>query len=272
MKRRLLIVVGALVFVLVPAGSTATSASAWTDPPGDSGGAPDITSVLVSDASDKTVTFRIAGRFAPTTGVLITVDAVKNGVEIARPRSVWLSVDAAGAASGGVSWWRGAPIPEIPVTAAVTADAATISFSAPALEIDDMFVFRLFSHGSGSVDNVPDFSGMLFYKLTPPSPPPVVKPVVSSPVTWAAPLAGKRFTVFFRITRSDNGAAASTAKVACATSLAGRTIAHRHAFTSGNLKVTLVLPKTARGKRLTVDVKVALDRQKTRRAFIFSVK
>ena len=151
------------------------------------------------------------------------------------------------------------------------ADAATISFPAPALEIEDMLVFRLASHGAGGIDNVPDSSGMLLYKLTPPPSPPAVKPVVSSPVTWAAPVAGKRFTVFFRITRSDNGAAASTATVACTTSLAGRTITHRHAFTGGTLKVTLVLPKVARGKKLTVDFKAALDRQKTRRAFIFSV-
>ena len=265
-----LVVVVALT--IVPSGSSVNS---WSDPVGDSGAAPDITYVTVSDTTAKVVTFRVVAHFVANTGVNITVDAVKNGVEIAKPRSVWMSVAADGSLSSGVNWFRGAAIPEIPVTATTSADAATVSFPAPALDIEDMFVFRLYSFGNSNVDNVPDFSGMLFYKMTPPAPPPpppVVTPVISSPVAWDAPVAGKRFALHFRITRSDDGTAATTATVACTTTLAGKTIPHRHAFKNGTLNATLGIPKGARGKTLRIAVKVTLGRQTETKVVTFKVK
>jgi hypothetical protein len=84
-----------------------------------------------------------------------------------------------------------------------------------------------------------------------------VKPVIRAPLLApAVPKAGKRLTVSFRVTRSDNGMPLKTGKMICDPKIAGKLIAHVESFTQGTAKLSLVVPKTAKGKVLTVKVTI----------------
>src|SRR5262249_6614708 len=81
-------------------------------------------------------------------------------------------------------------------------------------------------------DNAPD-DGSCTYDLTKPAttPTPVVRPVIGAPaLTPAKPLAGKRLTVVFPVTRSDTGAALTTGTMIFDLSVAGKTLPHSETF------------------------------------------
>jgi hypothetical protein len=81
------------------------------------------------------------------------------------------------------------------------------------------------------------------------------KPVIGKPV--AAPLqpqAGKRFTVVFRVTRSDTGKPVTAGTMVCVPSVAARALAHTESFRGGRARLSFIVPTNAAGKL----VKVAL--------------
>ena len=87
----------------------------------------------------------------------------------------------------------------------------------------------------------------------PPPSPPAVKVAVGSPAASpSAPVAGKRFTVVFTV-RPAKGA-----KVAILTSIAGSVVPHTLSLASGKERVTLAVPKRARGKLLKVRITATL--------------
>lgn len=88
----------------------------------------------------------------------------------------------------------------------------------------------------------------------------------------AAPVAGKRFTVSFPITRSDDGAPLTSATIGCTTKVAGKVVPHTHTFANGTIRATLVVPKAAKGKQLKVVVKVTAENQAATKVFTFKVK
>jgi hypothetical protein len=106
----------------------------------------------------------------------------------------------------------------------------------------------------------------------PPAPPAVVKPVIGTAV--ATPLravAGKRLTVAFRVTRSDNGKPLTTGKMVCNPTIAGKIVPHTDSFTAGTARLSLLVPKTAKGKVLTVRLAITTGKQSATRVVTFRI-
>ena len=102
---------------------------------------------------------------------------------------------------------------------------------------------------------------------TPPS------PVIGAPVTTPTqPVAGQRFTVVFRVTRSDSGALLRAGRMTCDPSVAGKVIPHSHTFSGGKVRVVLVVPASTAGKLLRVDLAIRLGSRSATRASQFRIK
>lgn len=83
------------------------------------------------------------------------------------------------------------------------------------------------------------------------------KPVIGKPVTTPLqPTAGERFTVSFRVTRSDTGVPLLRGRMICDPSVSGREIAHAESFKAGTARLSFVVPATAAGKLLKVKVTI----------------
>lgn len=84
----------------------------------------------------------------------------------------------------------------------------------------------------------------------------VVRPVIGAPTTVPAKAtAGKRFTVSFKVTRSDNGKALTTGTMICDPSSAGKVITHAESFRAGVARLSFVIPATAKQVRVKVTIK-----------------
>ncbi len=89
--------------------------------------------------------------------------------------------------------------------------------------------------------------------------------------TPAAPVAGKKFTVRFPVTSSVDKKPLKIGTAECKTTVAGKTVRHKHTFRGGVLKATVKIPKAAKGKKLRIAVQVTADKT-TRKVFTFKVK
>ncbi|MGE5273553.1 MAG: Calx-beta domain-containing protein [Verrucomicrobiota bacterium] len=86
--------------------------------------------------------------------------------------------------------------------------------------------------------------------------PPVVKPVIGQPTTVPArAVAGKRLTVSYKVTRSDNGKALTAGRMMCDPSSSGKVIAHTESFRAGYARLSFVVPATATQVRVKVTIK-----------------
>jgi hypothetical protein len=100
-----------------------------------------------------------------------------------------------------------------------------------------------------------------------------VKPVVGKPTTSPVqPMAGKRLVVTLPVTRSDNGAALTTGTMICNPSVKGQLMKHAESFANGIVRLSLVVPKTARGM-LKVKVTITtVDGLATTRVATFRIR
>lgn len=99
------------------------------------------------------------------------------------------------------------------------------------------------------------------------------KPVIGKPVAVPGqPLAGKRFTVSFKVTRSDTGAALTTGKMICDPSVAGQVLRHAESFKGGTARLSFVVPANAAGKLLKVKVTIKAGGKSATKVATFSVQ
>lgn len=99
------------------------------------------------------------------------------------------------------------------------------------------------------------------------------KPVIGKPfVLPAQPMAGRRFTVLFKVTRSDTGAPLMRGKMVCDPSVAGQVIRHTESFKGGTARLAFVVPATAAGKVLTVKVTIKSGTQSATKVVAFRVQ
>jgi probable HAF family extracellular repeat protein len=88
----------------------------------------------------------------------------------------------------------------------------------------------------------------------------VVKPLIGEPSAKpATPLAGRRFLVSFKVTRSDSGMPLTTGAMTCDPTVSGKTVAHADSFKSGTVRLVMTVPRAAKGKLLKVKVRVVVD-------------
>jgi hypothetical protein len=278
MKRTLTVLVAALALVLVPLGAAETS---YIDPAGDSGSAPDITAVSVSNETPDSFFSPIVIRLtAPMTtgsraGVFMDTDLdPSTGLE-GIDRILVLNV------IGGdffvPVWlnWNGDDFVESATTivSRMELTPTTLAVGFPKGPIEKGFSFFVLTLGPGDDpppgDEAPD-AGMWTYVLSVPQT--IVKPIIGAPVTTAGPIAGKRFVVSFAVTRSDDGKPMTSATVGCKTTVAGKTVRHTHTFANGKIKAVVTMPNAAKGKQLKVALKVTADGQAAAKVVTFKIR
>jgi hypothetical protein len=81
----------------------------------------------------------------------------------------------------------------------------------------------------------------------------VIGPAVALP---KRAVAGKRFTVTFAVSRSDNGRPLAGGTMSCSPTINGKLVAHTDSMSNGTARLSLVVPKNAKGKTLSVKLAV----------------
>lgn len=296
-RRLLLVLFSALVLAVAMsvAGALASPRGAadqsWTDPAGDAqGGAPDITAVNVSHDTAGTITITVT---APLNdgGMLVFLDTNQNGT----------FNDSTDKVIGAWGFGPGVAVAVLiksnPLMATVSATTTTVTFSFSKTEagIATGFGFWVLSQSASQWltdqrgDTIPDGSGALTYSLSAPPPPPTTttapppapapapaaafKPVIGAPIaTPLAAVAGRPMTVTFAVTRSDTHKPLTSGTMICDPSVAGKVIPHHESFKAGKARLSFVVPKTAKGKQLSVKVTIKTGTQSATRVATFRVR
>jgi hypothetical protein len=103
--------------------------------------------------------------------------------------------------------------------------------------------------------------------------PQVMKPVIGKPITSPAqPQAGKRFTVAFRVTRSDTGAPLLRGRMICDPSVSGKVLRHAESFRAGTARLSFLIPANAAGQLLKVKVTIKAGRQSATKVAPFRIQ
>jgi hypothetical protein len=277
-----------------PGGLAATTGSAtFSDPAGDSGAAPDITSVTINgDPATGTITVTVtATGYLPASpdGMGREIDVFLDTDNNASTGSSSGSEYALGALndSTGRYWdvarWDGSAWQSMPQSATMSftraGDALAWTLNATDLGGATGFSFYVASSTYAAADNAVahDFApenGRWTYDLSAGAPSTTtttstttsaparsltmfLTPVIGKPAAVPArPAAGKRLTLSFRVTRSDDDKPLASGKVTSAVSVAGKLVPHTQSFTRGVARLSLLVPSTAKGKRLTVKLTI----------------
>ena len=145
-----------------------------------------------------------------------------------------------------------------------------------------MSVFRGLPE-SGQLDVAPD-SGLWAFDAVAPKPAPTptptpaptpaaVRPVIGAPVTTPlAAVSGKRMSVTFPVTRSDNGQPLTRGRMICDPSVRGKVVQHTESFKAGKARLSFLVPKTATGKVLKVKVTIESGGQAATKITTFRVR
>jgi hypothetical protein len=252
MKRMMLLAAASAVAALLaslPAG--AAGSQTYTDPSGDSASAADVGSVAVSndDAGALTIGLRFANRtqLNPDDGFAIGLDTDRNARTGQVFGAEYLLVGTAEGA--GLAGWNGTTYdPAVPQTT-LLATSDLMNFRINRSELGNASSFDLFvltfNDSTEDSDMAPNVGAVWTYNVQ-------LKPDVRSvnaTFAPAKPRAGKRFAVAgVRLTLASGQRVAPETK-RCTAKLAGKTL--RPSGTCAWL-----VPKTAKGKRLTVSMVV----------------
>jgi hypothetical protein len=98
------------------------------------------------------------------------------------------------------------------------------------------------------------------------------RPVIAKPTTVpASPLAGKPFSVSYKVTRSDTGAPLVRGTMVCDPSIGGTVVKHVESFKAGIARLALVVPMAAADKQLKVRLTIRSGTLSTTRVTTFRV-
>lgn len=239
---RRMILVGAVLAVLLFGASGAGAATTFTDPAGDAtGGAPDITQVVVSNDAAGNITFTLTTNRSTFTaddvvGILLDTDKNSstgtNGVEYAIVLTNGIPVLLRGNGTGFES---------APGTLVVSPNFTAVTVNRSDLGATTGFVFAVFS-GLGSndaaEDDAPD-NGAWSYDLQ-------LAPelgTLAARFAPAKPKAGKVFRLAGTTLRLEDETIVKADSITCVAKLNGKRLAGRCSWR---------IPANARGKRLVV--------------------
>ena len=105
------------------------------------------------------------------------------------------------------------------------------------------------------------------------APPSVAKPLFGRALTLPPlPVAGRRFTFTLAVKRSDTGAPLRTGRIVCDPTVAGKPVKHAESFTGGKARLSLLVPKTAKGKLLKIRIKIVSGSQSATRTVTYTVR
>ena len=281
-------------------GSSALQAAApssFTDPSGDAGDAPDVTTVTVSNDTNGQVTFLVNFPAAPSgaLGTDIYIDSDRNG-STGDPNTAGADWDlyqdwsthqyAVGTWNG--SSWVGAPATTASVSTNSTGNQLSFSINRSEIGNTSGFNFWVDSYngqgGAGHEDQAPD-NGLWSYTIdtsTPTTTP--TAPLQLSVVRLVAPktvAAGKGYAVAMFVKRSDSGDfLGDEGTVRCTARAAGHAVAVRSEIVSVTLdgqKVSalgclLTAPRKDRGKLLTGTINASYNGVHVTRSFSAKIK
>jgi hypothetical protein len=98
------------------------------------------------------------------------------------------------------------------------------------------------------------------------------KPAIGKPsVKPGRAIAGRPFSVTFRVTRRDSGRPISRGQMVCHPTIAGKVIRHTESFRRGLARISFVVPANAAGKTVRVKVTIRANRQSATRIARFRV-
>ena len=282
--RRGHLVAGALTLAaagLLAAGAGAAPA-AFTDPAGDSGAAPDITNVAVSDNGAGSITVAVtASALAPGMDVDVFLNTDKNastgspgGNEV--DLEVWQDADDWG---WDISKWSGSDWNDTPQSTTEhfsrSGNVYTWTFGTEDTGPTTGFTFWAggFMHdadGNITAHDVAPDGGDWVYDL--PVAAAAIVPAIGNPLAVPSrPRAGKLLSLSFPVTRSDTGAALTGGTLAVQTTIAGKPVTGTSSLSGGAAHVNTLVPKTAKGKVLRVKLTVTLGTKTTSRVVSFVV-
>jgi hypothetical protein len=283
MKKALLGI--AVLALSLLAARVALADARYTDPAGDSGGAPDIAAVNVTNDVAGNLTFTVTTNqpaLAADAAVSLWFDTDLNlstgddGIEYA------LFVESG---RWDVERWDGS---QYVAAAAPSANSTyangtlTFKINKADLGITNGFVFYAISvqwNAAGEMaarDDAPDGTAVYTYILaTPPPPPPPPPPLTlkaSAPVAVPAkPAAGKAFSVRIAVTRGDTNAALASGTATCKVTVGLRPLKAVGTVRAGKASCAMVIPATAHGKLIRGTIKVTFKNVSVTRSFSYRV-
>jgi len=245
----------------------AAGSPAFTDPTADSNGAPDITSVVISDdASTGGITVGVTTGSWPDDGELVV------GLDADRKAST---------GDGGIDYllsysrlywdmekWDGGAWKQMPLSPSMgfAQSGPMVMWHFSKADIGGSTGFRFMVVGlaydaDGEVtgrDAAPD-AGFWLYDLSASSTSATtasLRPFLGTPlVSPTKAVAGRQFTVTFPVMRGD-GKPLATGAMICDPSVNGKVIPHSEHFANGKATLSFVIPKSAKGKTLRVKVTI----------------
>ena len=275
-----LFAVAAVLVVSLLVARVASAEQRFTDPGGDSGGAPDITVVNVANDAAGNLTFTVTTNqpaLAGDVGLALFFNVDKNnstgdvdgdefglfleaaGWEFDRwdgTRYVQAAAPTANASySNGVLTFR--------VNKADLANTNAFSFYAVSIQVNtstNQVVAR---------DDAPDGSAIYEYTLT--APPPLTLRASAPVAVPARPAAGKAFAVRIGVTRGDTGAALASGTATCRVTLGGKALRALGSVRAGRAACSMLLPRTARGKTVRGTIRVTFRNVSVTRSFAYRV-
>ena len=290
-----LLTVAALV--LAGSGSAARAAAlantaTFQDSSGEDAAAPDVSTIVVANDNQGTITFTINVPNRPTlTGdmiVLLSLDTDANPASgdpevLGSDYAIELDGPLTGPAQVVLFRWNGTEytasgVSQTSLVFSYANGAATIRINARELGATKNFNFGAIAVGgvvllpTGEpdftnihVDLAPD-AGHGFYgyqvKTTPPSL--AIRAAGSAP---ARPRAGRRYDVFSVVRRVDTGAVVASGRVTCRAVVGGRTLTGRGSFSGGRARCSFTIPASGKGLRLRGTMTVVSGGLRTSRSF-----
>lgn len=258
--------IAAAVAAVAALAGGAGATGRYTDPAGDSGGAPDITGATVSSTASGQIVFHVGVGSLPSSGdvkTLVVIDADANlgtGAADSGGAEFVFVVDQSDHTYGfahwtGADWDWDTPYTTVTVTTASSGVTISVNRSELGATSELNFWTRTLTGegGAGLTDDAPD-DGLWNYDLEADGPKIVNATIATAPS--AGPRAGKRFSVRVAgLTLPTGGAASSVPPTpettACKATLAGRPL--------GGTGCSWKIPKSARGQTLKVVVTVTYE-------------
>jgi hypothetical protein len=260
----------AAVIVCLAAAQVAAADASYTDPAGDSQGAPDVLAVTAANDTAGSLTFTVRtnqAALAADAALLLEFDVDKNpstgadGVEylFLLGSGGWqflrwdgTNLVVGNAPSANASYANG--VATFKLNKADLGGVGTFNFFAVALQID--------AEGEViAVDVAPDGTAVYEYTLSTPPPPPKPLTLRAGAVSFAPAKAvpGKAFAVRVRVTRGDTGRPLASGKVTCRLTVGGRPVRATGRVRAGVATCSLRLPATAQKQRLRGTITITFN-------------
>lgn len=273
--RKLLVVIALVAMSAFVAGAV-RAADSYVDPARDSGAAPDITGVAVTNDAAGNVALTVRTNqpaLAPGAAVSVVLDSDSN---LATGSSGLDHVFTVVAGGWRLLRWDGSQFvgATAPSANATYVDGvATFKVNRADLQIGTNFSFAAFTlaldanQQLAGTDVAPDANVPYTYILSFP----IVLRAGAPAAVPKKPAAGKPFQVRVRISQGENGTPVASGAAACNVTLGGKALRASARFANGLATCTMRLPATARAKTLRGTVKVTVGDASISKAFSYRV-